>query len=141
VAALMFFWPTVLLVATAAASAWTRRLLAWAGHDDPEVGRYRAMGFASAVTLPMGINVCLMMAALPLAAASPWAGLALLAAAAVGYVALWVHWSYVLMRAFEAETRGLQTMLGFWAFCNPGLAVGLLPLLAGAALALPALLP
>jgi len=32
------------------------------------------------------------------------------------------------MRAFQAETRSLPTMLDFWAFLNPGLAVGMLSL-------------
>jgi len=121
-------WMALVLAADKLGALWVRRLLARAGHTEPLRGEERIMRLASPPYLPLGLAFIGVMTALPLVLFGPNAALVMLLGGTAAHVYLWLHWAWVVMRAFQAETRSLPTMLAFWAFLNPGLLLGILAL-------------
>jgi len=121
-------WMLLVVAADKLGALWVRGLLARAGHAEPLRGEQRIMRLASPPYLVLGLAFIGVMAALPLVLFGSNAALVMLLGGTAAYVYLWLHWAWLVMRAFQAETRSLPTMLDFWAFLNPGLVLGLLTL-------------
>jgi hypothetical protein len=125
-------WPFLFLGNHQATRWWIRRLLRWAAHPEPQAGALRVMFFAGPVYVAMVRAVlfgllCLLLAILLSLLGTIPAIIALVCSgfSVVVYFVLWLHWAWVILRAFQAETRGLDTDLTFLAFFNPGLLVTL----------------
>jgi hypothetical protein len=85
------------------------------------------MFFASTVYVLTALDLCLFMAALAASIVCQEESVALALPIVFGLnIVLWPYWSWIIMLGFQAEMRGTDTMLAFWAFANPGLALALI---------------
>jgi len=122
-------WAVIVSMAHAATSFWVRYLLTRIGHEQPESGEQRVMFFSTTVLPFMALDCWLLTFSL---GATGWpfpvqkTVQPIIAAAVLAYVALWLYWSWIILRAFQAETRGMEIQEPWRAFLNPGLALAIL---------------
>jgi hypothetical protein len=106
--AFLLSWALAMFLSHTLTGYWIQALLRQAGHKEPRGGAQRVMFFAGVVYTAIALSGALCVFAVP------------------AYVVLWFFWAWVVMRAFQAETRGLDTMLAPLALLNPGLVIAFL---------------